>query len=213
MAVSDKTYCVYKHTNLVNGKVYIGITCQKPEYRWGEQGQGYRKQHFYFAIQKYGWDNFSHEILFADLNKEEAEKKEIELIKQYNSTNPLYGYNISIGGGIPTTGWKMPESAKEKLSKAHKGKKLSEETKQKMSESHKGKKNTEEHNNNIRESRKDLMRSVQCVETSEIFRSVREAAKAVNLKSHSNISRAIRTGYRAGGYHWRYYEEGGVENV
>ena len=35
-------YCVYKHTNKTNNKVYIGITCRKPEVRW-DSGWGYRR--------------------------------------------------------------------------------------------------------------------------------------------------------------------------
>ena len=51
-----KTYCVYKHENIINHKVYIGITCQKPEYRWGHDGCNYKEcPIFWRAIQKYGW--------------------------------------------------------------------------------------------------------------------------------------------------------------
>lgn len=81
-----------------NDKVYIGITLQKVEYRW-RNGEGYKLQtYFYNAIQKYGWDNFMHEVLFDNLSKEEAEQKEIELISYYNSKNPKFGYNIQSGG-------------------------------------------------------------------------------------------------------------------
>ena len=91
-------YTVYKHTNLKNGKIYVGITQQKAEKRW-ERGHGYQRQpHFRDAIKKYGWDNFKHEILFENLSKEEAIEKEIELIRQYNSNNRKYGYNILSGG-------------------------------------------------------------------------------------------------------------------
>lgn len=59
----EKPYCVYIHTNKINKKSYIGITCQKPEHRWGCNGNGYAEcPHFWRAIQKYGWDNFDHKI-------------------------------------------------------------------------------------------------------------------------------------------------------
>lgn len=74
-------YKVYCHIS-PNNKVYIGITQQEPKQRW-QGGKGYKEnQYFYRAIQKYGWDNFQHEILFENLTKQEAEKKEIELIKK-----------------------------------------------------------------------------------------------------------------------------------
>lgn len=90
-------YFVYKHT-CPNGKVYIGITCQTPSKRW-HNGKGYvQNKYFYSAISKYGWDNIKHEILFDSLTKEEACKKEIELIAQYRSNLHEYGYNLSVGG-------------------------------------------------------------------------------------------------------------------
>lgn len=71
---NEKKFCVYKHTNRINGKVYIGITSQKVQERWGSQGQKYKgSTYFYHAIQKYGWDNFDHEILFTNLTQAEAE--------------------------------------------------------------------------------------------------------------------------------------------
>ena len=74
-------YTVYQHKNKINGKVYIGITMQEPEKRWGVNGRNYKSSpHFYSAIQKYGWDNFEHNILFTNLTKEEACLKEIEFI-------------------------------------------------------------------------------------------------------------------------------------
>ena len=92
-------YTVYKHTNKINGKIYIGITFRKPELRW-RNGSGYiANKHFYNAIKKYGWDEgFKHEIVATNLSKEDAEKLEIELIQKYNSTNQTYGYNINLGG-------------------------------------------------------------------------------------------------------------------
>nr|DAL08534.1 MAG TPA_asm: intron associated endonuclease [Caudoviricetes sp.] len=115
----EKTYCVYKHTS-PSGKVYIGITCQKPEKRWAN-GKGYRhNEYFWRAIQKYGWKNFKHEILFSDLNEKEAKMKEMELIEQYKSNIPEFGYNFS-SGGESHTGIKLSEEAKKKISEANKG--------------------------------------------------------------------------------------------
>lgn len=92
MISNDKQWCLYKHTNLINGKVYIGITSQKPIYRWGHNGHNYIGQEKFFrAVQKYGWDNFSHEILFENLTKEQALLKESELIIENNAI--VNGYN------------------------------------------------------------------------------------------------------------------------
>ena len=101
--MKQNNYCVYIHKNKINGKVYIGITRTSVEKRWGKNGNGYkpyygRKNYFWNAIQKYGWDIFEHEILHKNLSKELAEKIEISLIKKYDSTNPKKGYNIQNGG-------------------------------------------------------------------------------------------------------------------
>lgn len=118
----EHKYFVYKHTSPSN-KVYIGITQMNPEYRWNH-GKGYIKnQYFYRAIQKYGWDNFRHEILFSELTKEEACSKEIELIALYDSTNPDAGYNISLGGELGNLGLVVSEETRKKMSESTKGEK------------------------------------------------------------------------------------------
>lgn len=124
-------YSVYIHINKFNGKVYVGITCRKPEYRWNN-GKGYYKNaqsKMYNAIQKYGWENFEHKILFENLTKEEAEKKEIELIEQYKSYDDKFGYNITKGENCIGN---MTEETRKKISEAHKGRKMSEEQKEKI---------------------------------------------------------------------------------
>ena len=158
-----KGYYVYIHT-FPNGKVYIGITSQKPTTRWGRDGKGYRRKQkgkwvqplMAKAILKYGWDNIKHEVLFEGLTKEEAEAKEIELIAFYRSNQPDYGYNMESGGHVTSCmkGKKLSEETKKKLSEAHTGKKLSEETKKKMSEFNKGKVLSEEHKKKISEANK-----------------------------------------------------------
>lgn len=95
--IEEKTWCVYMHTNKSNDKKYIGISSNVKR-RWSNNGFEYKTQLFGNAINKYGWDGFEHIVLYQNLTKEEACQKEIELIKKYNTTNHLYGYNISSGG-------------------------------------------------------------------------------------------------------------------
>ena len=74
------------HINKINNKKYIGITGRNPKLRWGVNGNGYKgNKYFYNAIQKYGWENFEHKILFENLSLEEACDKEKYLIELYKS--------------------------------------------------------------------------------------------------------------------------------
>lgn len=93
----ERTYCVYKHT-VPNGKIYIGITKQKPERRWCG-GKGYRSNpHFNNAIKKYGWENIEHEILLSGLTCSEASEYERLFISLFRSNIKEYGYNHTSGG-------------------------------------------------------------------------------------------------------------------
>ena len=73
-----KLYTIYRHVNKINGKSYIGQTCQKLAQRW-KSGAGYtleRQPAFHNAIKKYGWSNFDHEILEDDIKSvEEANER------------------------------------------------------------------------------------------------------------------------------------------
>lgn len=131
-------YCVYKHT-VPNGKIYIGITGRKPSARW-KNGNGYvNNNYFWKAIQKYGWDNIRHDVIFEGLTKEEACQKEIELIAFYKSNQREYGYNVSSGGELSSFGFRHTEEAKQRIRKALTGRRASEELRAKLSEAHKGK--------------------------------------------------------------------------
>ena len=93
-------YKVYIHKNLINGKVYIGQTHKTLKERSGLNGKNYKGcTRFYEDIEKYGWDNFEHKVLYDNLSCEEANKLERELIKQYKSLDLNYGYNVATGGG------------------------------------------------------------------------------------------------------------------
>ena len=139
-----KRYCVYKHTNTINNKCYIGITSQQPNKRLSS-GYGYSKSQpkFYNAIKKYGWENFTHEVLLENLTFEEALSKEVELITFYNSCEA--GYNTSTGG-VGNPGHTVTPEMRKQMSIAHagqtswtKGKPLTEEHKHNLSISHLGK--------------------------------------------------------------------------
>lgn len=126
-------YCVYIHKNKINGKRYVGITSQNPERRW-RSGNGYcLNEHFYRAICKYGWDNFTHEILASELTKQDACNLEKELIAFYKSNDEKYGYNKSSGGENPCEGAVFSQETRKKMSDARRGIVFSEEQKKNMS--------------------------------------------------------------------------------
>ena len=220
-------YTVYQHKNKINGKIYIGITSQKPEDRWGSQGCNYKSSpHFYSAIQKYGWDNFEHNILFTDLTKEQACLKEQELIKEYNSMNREFGYNSTSGGDIFT----MNEETKQKISQAMMGNQnnlghpCSEEKKKKISNAQKGREFTEKHKQKLSEAAKNRhvpcsekkkqtlkekshKKPVYCEELDKIFESVQECGRQLGIPA-TNISKLCNgRGKTLKGYHLRYYND------
>lgn len=114
LLVSKKMWKLYIHTS-PNGKKYIGITSQLPKKRWAN-GKGYNNnKYFTRAINKYGWNNFSHEIIYDNMTSEEAKNKEKELIEKYDTTNSDKGYNLTRGGD-GTTGHKVSEKTRKILS-------------------------------------------------------------------------------------------------
>ena len=101
--MNENNYCVYMHVNKNNGKKYIGISSDVNK-RWAYNGKNYYDQVFGLAIQKYGWDNFEHEIIKDNISKKEACELEQELIKKYNTRNKEFGYNRSDGGDCGSKG-------------------------------------------------------------------------------------------------------------
>lgn len=89
---------LYLHLNKSNGKKYFGITTQKITRRWKNGSSYSTNKHFYSAIKLYGWENFYHIVLCDKLTVDAAKKLEVALIRCFNTTNPEFGYNKSIGG-------------------------------------------------------------------------------------------------------------------
>lgn len=140
--MEERIYTVYIHIS-PSQKYYVGITSQEVSRRW-RNGDGYKTQSFYRAIEKYGWDNIQHEIVASNLTKEEAENFEIRLINELHSNQKKYGYNIDRGG---SGGERLSEETKRKLSEIMKGsnhplygKHLSAKTRQKIRDSQRGEK-------------------------------------------------------------------------
>ena len=117
---------IYKIENQINGKVYIGQSINIAR-RWKEHRSRANNNDtpLYRAINKYGLENFTFEIL-EECSVSELNEKEIYWIKYYNSTNRNIGYNLTTGGNGGNTYLNKTEDElkqiKEKISKANKGK-------------------------------------------------------------------------------------------
>jgi len=123
-------------TNTVNGKQYIGQTLGSLQTRWqthcyNASGSRQRSMYpLYHAIRKYGAEAFSISLLAEAATQEELNRKEIEFIEAYQTTNPLFGYNQHPGGNRPPVS--TPES-RVKAAAKNRGQKRTTETRYKMS--------------------------------------------------------------------------------
>ena len=89
-----ETWVVYVHTLILDGRKYIGQT-NDIKVRW--KPSAYKNSiKFYNAIQQYGWNNFTHEVLYDNLTLEEANELEEKLIAEYDTINN--GFNLDSGG-------------------------------------------------------------------------------------------------------------------
>lgn len=142
---------IYKTTNLVNGKIYIG------QHKKDKFDNNYIGSGIYLtrAINKYGFENFFCEIIDKCSSQNELNEKEIYWIEYYNSRNPKIGYNLHKGGlggiGGSVKGRKLSEKTKKKMSIARSGagnpcygKPCSEIRRKHISEARKGHKWSEE---------------------------------------------------------------------
>ena len=180
------SYIVYCLKNKLNNKKYIGVTSQTPCARW-QNGKHYsRHKKLYNDILKYGWDNFSHEVLYTDLTEDEAKEKEIELIEKWDLINK--GYNTLRGGTIP----KHNEATIKKLQELNKRennpfyKRKHTETSKKLMSKNRPKK------------------GVICVDTGVYYESTREAQRQTGT-DHGDISKCCKGNKKtAGGFRWKY---------
>lgn len=97
----DKKYLIYKHTNKINGKSYIGLTSYTIEKRWKEHVRDAisydSPYHFHRAIRKYPLDIWEHSVVCDSiLTFEDAKNLECHYVDLYDTYNN--GYNSTKGG-------------------------------------------------------------------------------------------------------------------
>ena len=197
----DNKYTVYRHI-APNGKMYVGITSNVPKYRWN-YGKGYKtNKYFTRAINKYGWENFKHEILLSNLTKEQACCAERIFIGYWDLTNSKHGYNKGLGGD--SVG-KMTLETRKKMSKSRIGSRNpmygrggikspvygtthSKEVRLKISKSLTGRKLSKEHCENISKGRKGK----NCGINNPMYgKHLSDDAKAKLSKANNNKKKAV----------------------
>ena len=172
---------IYKITNNINSKVYIGQTVQSLDKRW--------KRHTWYstlnrnamaitnAIKKYGKENFKIEIIDEASDIIELNEKEVFYIKKMKSLSPN-GYNLTTGGFNKF----LSEETKKKISESNKGKKISDETRKRLSDSHKGYKMSEESKIKLSEKNKGKRPSDKAIESCLI-----KTRKSYLIKKDGNL--------------------------
>lgn len=209
---------VYITTNNINGKRYIGQKKFKRgwKYYFGSGVSLIR------AVNKYGKDNFSREIIAVSYNKEDLNRLEISFIKSHNAVNSRDYYNIAFGGEGGNSGKPLSKESRKKMrdarigkpnpmqgkhhseetklkmseiqkSKIHVGKPHSEETKLKMSKSQKGRITSEVTKQKISNSKTGTSRASPTTET-------RLKIRESNMKVTQEQVKEIREKYATGKY-------------
>ena len=147
---------IYKHTNEINGKSYIGLTVKSLEKRWAEHCRAaFNDSKFLFhrAIRKYGENSWKHEVLAVTATFEEAKTIERQMIAAFGTRGG--GYNMT-DGGDGFRGLNRTDEHRRAISQALQGHDVSKETREKLSSyrgekaSGYGRKQTEEWKRKIR---------------------------------------------------------------
>ena len=141
---------IYKITNLINGKIYVGQTTVELEKRWKQHLKKNKKCiGVKNAILKHGAENFKIEEIDGANNLTELNYKEWLWVYKLNSLSPN-GYNLKEGGGNR----KLSEETKNKLRCLNQSKVIDKEVREKISKTMTGVVFSEKHRENISKSRK-----------------------------------------------------------
>jgi group I intron endonuclease len=102
MHEKTQMWSLYRITNIINGKIYIGQAADVSK-RWHDHRRAFKlnkpTQVIHYALIKYGLDNFDFEVIASCKTQDDANWAETELVKQYDSfiANGK-GYNVTLGG-------------------------------------------------------------------------------------------------------------------
>lgn len=180
-------YSIYKVTNKITGKVYIGFDSNWPARQAVHKSLSKKpKQKLHKSIRKHGWNNFHWEIIYQSLDGEHCLNiMENYFINEYDSFNN--GYNMTLGGE-GTLG-----------KKTWLGKKHKKETKQKISNAIKGRKKSEEHSKNISKALKNKPGRKWSLEQRQLFSKKKKGIKPYEMTEE--IKRKISFS-NSGGKHY-----------
>lgn len=135
----SKISCVYKITNTLNGKVYIGQTVDYRKRKVGHfsylRRNAHRNRYLQKSFNKYGESSFKMGII-KECAVDELDKLEIYYMRKYNSIDKTLGYNMVIGGN---TNKSFPDYIRQKMSRSQRGRIISEEHRKRIGKWHKGK--------------------------------------------------------------------------
>ena len=194
---------IYKITNKINGKIYIGQTIRSIKRRFDEHFyKSHNKNNYplFNAMKKYGKNAFCMEKVIECNSLEELNRAEEYYVNLYNSLAPN-GYNLHTGGGNHI----CSEATKKKISKAGMGRIVTEKTRAKISAAQAGGKNPFLGKKHSEESKKKMSiaklgkrhtntKRIVCIETGRIFSSVGEASKSLSI--HMSTISSVLNGRR-----------------
>jgi len=176
---------VYKLTNKINGKIYIGKSISLRRRLMEHQYERRDAYPIERAIKKYGMDNFEIEVLHQEINIDNLCLLAIEsaYIEFFNSTDKNLGYNVLQFGGGDRTGIPHSQETKNKISIANKGK--------------------------VSHNKRPIKQiNITTGELIKVWPSMKEAAAGMGIRNYQEIYRVCKNiRPRCHGFKWQYAKE------